>query len=56
MHIRDIGAKLEVLRQYFRTLSKFHDQDTKAAHARGPVGMPPRKILNFSSSEKAELI
>ena len=40
---------MEVVRQNFRAVSKFHDQNwriqlPKAAHARGSGGMPPGKF------------
>ena len=57
---RGVGAKLEVVRQNFRAVSKFHDQNwrihiqlpkatqlPKAAHARGSGGMPPQENFEF---------
>ena len=51
---RSVGAKLEVVRQNFRAVSKFHDQNwrihiqlPKAAYARGSGGMPPQENFEF---------
>ena len=58
--LRGVGAKLEVVRQNFRAVSKFHDQNwrihiqlpkatqlPKAAHARGVWGHAPQENFEF---------